>query len=106
MATTPINLDELKTQLAALKTRSDAILAKKDGLIAEAAAQDQKQQQARKELVDLGYPQAESMDLTALAELAEGLTAELTQSLAALNTAVSDAETLLGIAQKADSLDL
>lgn len=100
MAAVPeVNIEALKGQLQGLKTRGDALVAKKDALIREGATQDQRRQQSEKELAELGYPQAEGMDLQALAELAGTLTTDLQGALASLETAVSETEKLLGVAQ-------
>ena len=98
-ATPEINIDELKGRLQGLKTRADGLITKKDALIREGAAQDQRRTQAEKELAELGYPQAEGMDLPALAELAGTLTTDLQSALASLEAAVTDTEKLLGVAQ-------
>lgn len=99
MAKTPeINLDALKQQLAGLKTRADGLTVKKEGLIREAATQEQRQEQALKELAELGYPDAKGLDLTGLAAMAANLTTELTTALTELDAAVSSTEALLGVA--------
>lgn len=100
-----INLDELKSRLQGLKTRADGLTAKKEGLIREAATQEQKQQQALKELEELGYPEAKGLDIQGLAELAGGLTTDLTAALGELEKAVTETEALLGVAQVAADLD-
>ena len=94
-----INIEELKGRLQGLKTRADSLVTKKDALIREGATQDQRRQQAEKELAELGYPQAEGMDLQGLAELAGTLTTDLQSALASLEAAVTDTEKLLGVAQ-------
>ena len=94
-----INIEELKGRLQGLKTRADSLVTKKDALIREGATQDQRRQQAEKELAELGYPQAEGMDLQGLAELAGTLTTDLQSALASRETAVTDAEKLQGVAQ-------
>ena len=100
MAAVPeVNIEALKGQLQGLKTRADSLITKKDALIREGATQDQRRQQAEKELSELGYPQAEGMDLQALAELAGTLTTDLQGALASLETAVSETEKLLGVTQ-------
>ena len=104
MVTTPeINLDALKGQLQGLKTRADALTTKKESLIREAAAQEQRQAQALKELGELGYPEASGLDLQGLADMATSLTTELTTALDALGKAVGDTEALLGVANNVAS---
>ena len=95
-----IDLEGLKTQLQGLKTRAEALTTKKEGLMREATIQEQNQQRATQELKDLGFPDAEILDLEGLTKLAGNLTVDLTAALGELEQAVASTETLLGVAQQ------
>lgn len=96
-----INLEDLKARLAGLKTRADALGQKKEALLREATIQEQNQERALQELADLGHPEAKGMNLTELAKLGADLGSKLTEALGSLETAVTETEKLLGIAQAA-----
>jgi hypothetical protein len=97
------SLDDVKAQLQALKGRGDALVAKKDGLLREAATAEEQQNQAIKELKELGYD-VEALDVTGILELGAKLTEGLTASLKDLETAVTSTERMLGVVN--DTLDV
>lgn len=103
MATT---IEDLKTQLVTLKTRSEALVAKKDGLIRQVAQADEQEQVALRELAELGYPQVGEMTPEALVELQNSVMEELVAGMAVLSETVVAAEAMLNVAKPTASLDL
>ena len=106
MATAEPTIDEIKTRLQDVKSRADALIRKKDDLIRQSAQNEEQRQQAIRELGELGYPEAAQLDLEGLQELAQGLTSQLVEGVAALEAATAETEKLLGMTRPVDSLDL
>lgn len=93
---TPVTIEQAKAALTSLKSRADALMARREPLLRDATIQEQNQERALQELKELGYPQAEGMDLKGLADLGNELLTQLEAGLATLTTAVEAAEAALG----------
>ena len=94
-----INIDDYKAKLQGLKTRADALTAKKASLEKEVTVQEEAQKRAIQELVDLGFPEVKDMSPDELQAFGEKLTGELATAMGELETQVVSTEKLLGVYQ-------
>lgn len=88
-------LEGLKLTVSSLKDRASKLALTREGLIRQAATQEQTQAQALAELKELGIVPA-NLEPGTLEALAEKAAVELNKSVVELEKAVADAEQLSG----------